>query len=47
MKSKGFLMGAAGEQGNVLKLRPPLIFEKDHAELLITALDETMKAMHT
>ncbi len=46
MKTKGFLMGAAGQQGNVLKLRPPLVFEKNHAELLLTALDETMQEMH-
>jgi 4-aminobutyrate aminotransferase-like enzyme len=46
MKAKGFLMGAAGQGSNVLKLRPPLIFEQGHAELLLTALDETMQEMH-
>ena len=46
MKAKGFLMGAAGQGSNVLKLRPPLIFEQEHAELLLTALDETMQEMH-
>ncbi len=46
MKAKGFLMGAAGQHGNVLKLRPPLVFEKEHAESLLSALDETMQEMH-
>ena len=46
MKNKGFLMGAAGHQNNVLKLRPPLVFEQADAELLLTALDETMREMH-
>jgi 4-aminobutyrate aminotransferase-like enzyme len=46
MKEKGFLMGAAGQRRNVLKIRPPLVFEKSHAELLLTALDETAKALH-
>lgn len=46
MKEKGFLMGAAGQRRNVLKIRPPLVFEKSHAELLLTALDETAKEMH-
>ncbi len=46
MKEKGFLMGAAGQRNNVLKLRPPLVFEQADAELLLTALDETMREMH-
>lgn len=46
MKKKGFLLAAAGQRGNVLKIRPPLVFEKEHAELLLTALDETAKELH-
>ena len=46
MKEKGFLLAAAGERRNVLKIRPPLVFEKEHAELLLTALDETAKELH-
>ena len=46
MKKKGFLMGAAGHRSNVLKLRPPLVFEQADADLLLTALDETMREMH-
>ncbi len=34
------------QRGNVLKIRPPLVFEKEHAELLLTALDETAKELH-
>jgi 4-aminobutyrate aminotransferase-like enzyme len=46
MKEKGFLMGADGQRDNMLKIRPPLIFEQSHAELLLTALDETAKELH-
>jgi 4-aminobutyrate aminotransferase-like enzyme len=46
MKEKGFLMGSAGQRGNVLKLRPPLVIESPQAELLLTALDETAKELH-
>lgn len=46
MKEKGFLMGAAGQRRNVLKIRPPLVFERSHADLLLTALDETAKELH-
>ena len=46
MKEKGFLMGSAGHHGNVLKIRPPLVIEPSHAELLLTALDETAKELH-
>ena len=46
MKEKGFLMGSAGQRRNVLKLRPPLVIEQSHAELLLVALDETAKELH-
>ena len=46
MKEKGFLMSNAGQKGNVIKIRPPLVFEQAHAELLLTALDETVREFH-
>ena len=44
MRHKGVLMSKIGEHDNVLKLRPPLCFSRDNAELLIDTLDEVMKA---
>jgi 4-aminobutyrate aminotransferase-like enzyme len=46
MKQKGFLMGSAGQRNNVLKIRPPLVMERSHAELLLAALEETTQELH-
>ena len=40
MKDKGVLIGKIGIYDNVLKLRPPLPFSKDNADLLLTVLEE-------
>ena len=42
MRRKGVLMSNIGEHGNVLKLRPPLCFSKENADLLASALDEAL-----
>lgn len=44
MRHKGVLMSKIGEHDNVLKLRPPLCFSKQNADLLIETLDEVMAA---
>jgi 4-aminobutyrate aminotransferase-like enzyme len=43
LKDKGFLIGNAGALGNVLKIRPPLVFTREHADLFLTAFEETME----
>jgi 4-aminobutyrate aminotransferase-like enzyme len=42
MKEKGFLLSNAGVLGNVLKIRPPLVFKQEHADLFLTAFAETI-----
>ena len=42
MKDKGFLINNAGALGNVLKIRPPLVFQQEHADLFLTAFEETL-----
>jgi 4-aminobutyrate aminotransferase-like enzyme len=44
MRERGALIGTTGPHGNVLKIRPPLAFERPHAELLIELLDEVLGA---
>jgi 4-aminobutyrate aminotransferase-like enzyme len=44
MRHKGVLMSKIGEHDNVLKLRPPLCFSREHADQLIETLDEVMAA---
>lgn len=46
LKEKGFLAGSAGSLGNVLKLRPPLVFSKDNADTFANALSETMQELY-
>ena len=35
MRQRGVLIGRTGPEGNVLKIRPPLVFQRHHADLLI------------
>jgi 4-aminobutyrate aminotransferase-like enzyme len=46
LKDKGLLIGNAGALGNVLKIRPPLVFSREHADLFLTAFEETMGELH-
>ena len=38
MRRRGVLISATSRAGNVLKIRPPLTFETEHADLLLDAL---------
>lgn len=42
LKDKGFLTSNAGSFGNVLKIRPPLVFSKDDAAEFLSAFDAVM-----
>jgi 4-aminobutyrate aminotransferase-like enzyme len=42
MRQRGVLLGATGRDGNVLKIRPPLTFEPQHAELLLEELERAL-----
>src|SRR5258706_196752 len=42
MRERGILLSATGPAGNVLKIRPPLVFQHEHADLLLQALDEVL-----
>jgi 4-aminobutyrate aminotransferase-like enzyme len=39
---RGVLVGETGRHENVLKIRPPLPFAREHADLLLAALDECL-----
>jgi 4-aminobutyrate aminotransferase-like enzyme/Ser/Thr protein kinase RdoA (MazF antagonist) len=45
MRQKGVLIGSEGAYGNVLKIRPPLVFGREHADILIEALGESIAAL--
>ena len=40
LRDKGFLIGNAGPLGNILKIRPPLVFQQEHADAFLTAFEE-------
>ncbi len=42
LKEKGFLTSNAGVFGNVLKVRPPLVFTRENAVAFLAAFDETL-----
>jgi 4-aminobutyrate aminotransferase-like enzyme len=39
MRDAGVLIGRTGPHGNVLKIRPPLVFEPEHVDLLVGRLE--------
>ncbi len=45
MRQRGVLLGATGPDGNVLKIRPPLVFGREHADLLLSRLDDALAEM--
>ena len=42
MRHNGILMSRIGEHDNVLKLRPPLSFSRENADLLMSTLDAVL-----
>jgi 4-aminobutyrate aminotransferase-like enzyme/Ser/Thr protein kinase RdoA (MazF antagonist) len=42
LRARGVLVGTTGPNGSALKVRPPLVFARQHADLLLGALDEVL-----
>ena len=47
MRQQHVLVGSEGRDGNILKLRPPLVFRHEHADLLVRALDHALGQLAT
>ncbi|WP_420131761.1 aspartate aminotransferase family protein [Rhodopseudomonas sp.] len=45
LREHGILIGAAGPFGSTLKIRPPLCFTREHADLVVSACDEVLKTL--
>ena len=43
LRDRGVLIGSAGHMGNILKIRPPLVFQREHADLFLTAFEESIR----
>ena len=44
MRERGVLIGRTGPNEDVLKIRPPLIFDDEHVAVLVAALDESLRS---
>jgi len=45
LRQKRVLISASGPDGNVLKIRPPLPFSKEHADIFLNALEEVLNEL--
>ena len=44
MCASGVLVGTSGPLGNVIKIRPPLVFKREHADLLLEKLGQALQS---
>ena len=42
LRQRGVLLSATGQQASSLKIRPPLVFQAEHAALLVATLDQLL-----
>ncbi|USZ73715.1 aminotransferase class III-fold pyridoxal phosphate-dependent enzyme [Natronosalvus halobius] len=42
LRQRRILIGSTGQYSNVLKIRPPLVFEKEHADRLLEGLNDVL-----
>ncbi len=45
MRERGVLISRIGMHDNILKIRPPMPFSREHADLLVDTLDEALAAL--
>ena len=45
MRREGVLLGYTGRFGNVLKIRPPLVFSRDNADQLVATLERALASL--
>lgn len=45
LRQEGILIGVSGKQGNALKIRPPLVFQAEHVDILVSALAQQCNAV--
>lgn len=45
LRDRNVLVGIAGPYGNILKIRPPLCFGREHADILVKALSDSLASL--
>jgi len=46
MRENGVLIGTTGQHYSTLKIRPPIVFQKEHADILLSALRNALDENH-
>lgn len=46
MRERGVLISSAGPAANILKIRPQLIFQREHADLFVQTLEAVLKSLN-
>jgi 4-aminobutyrate aminotransferase-like enzyme len=39
IRDEGVLVGSEGKLGNIIKIRPPIVFSRENADFAIAAID--------
>lgn len=47
LRERRILISASGPNANILKIRPPLVFTREHADMLVSAVDDVLKTTPT
>ncbi|NIL94743.1 MAG: aminotransferase class III-fold pyridoxal phosphate-dependent enzyme, partial [Woeseiaceae bacterium] len=47
LRSRGVLTGTIGPHANILKLRPPMVLQREDADLLLGELDASLRAQRS
>jgi 4-aminobutyrate aminotransferase-like enzyme len=45
MRNNGVLISRIGVHDNILKIRPPMPFSRENADLLLATLDDALRAL--
>ena len=45
LRERRVLISASGPRANVLKIRPPMVFSRENADMLLDALGDTLKSL--
>jgi len=47
MRERGVLISRVGRDNNVLKMRPPLVFTREHADILLEQLEQSLASLNS
>ena len=45
LRDEGILVGSEGAHGNIIKMRPPLVFQREHVDQAVAAFERSLRAL--